>query len=149
MLAIAALLCAFSAGSAKADMIRIPQCPEGWEGRRVGHGGRCFPRSCESNAQCGAGASCRRIKRCFREVTLSSGRSRSATPRRMWVPEQQLCRSSCPDEMRCQHSRECVAAAPASHKSGLLGGAALSILLVGWGAIVVWRRRQPAKTGKR
>jgi len=71
-LAFAVVLLA--APAASADAIRIPQCPDGWQGRRVGHGGYCFPVACGSDADCVGGRVCRPIGRCFRRQMRSAGR---------------------------------------------------------------------------
>ena len=72
------LLLPLEGGHASADAIRSPpECPEpGWVARRVGHGGWCFPRTCQTDADCAGGGSCEAVRRCWYDSTYSAGRRR-------------------------------------------------------------------------
>lgn len=89
-------------------MIRMPrECPEGWEGRRFGHGGRCYPVECETDADCEGGATCEVVSRCWEERPRPRGRSRTVT--HGWVPEEARCEEAeCEAEQECRRGRECV-----------------------------------------
>lgn len=94
-------------GPAAADAIHIPDdCPDGWEGRRFGHGGRCYPIDCDGDAACGLGGECAEVARCWEEVVVPRGRSR--TVRHDWVPTETLCEDGCDPEQECRRARECV-----------------------------------------
>ncbi|MDQ3037799.1 MAG: hypothetical protein M3Y87_35725, partial [Myxococcota bacterium] len=102
-LSLAALALAWIAlpvSGARADMIHIPHCPAGFEGRRVGHGGQCFPISCSSDAACGEGLRCARVSRCWREQRISSGRRAPQPGER--PPTAWIAGALCDDEHTCR-----------------------------------------------
>ena len=105
LLVIAVVL---TASPAAADMIRMPrECPEGWEGRRFGHGGHCYPVECETDADCEGGASCEVVSRCWNRRPEPRGRSRTVTYG--WVPLEARCeQAECEAEQECRRGRECV-----------------------------------------
>ncbi len=62
--------------AARADAI-LPfegECPPGLDRGIQGHAEGCFPRVCESDAQCGDGAACREVHECWAEREVSNER---------------------------------------------------------------------------
>ncbi len=110
--------------TAHADAIRAPaECPEpGWVTRRVGHGGWCFPRDCQTDAECPGGGSCEEVARCFTQSTYSAGRRRfepgEERPTRARPGERCNANGTCgpdlngrpppPNMPTCETNRECV-----------------------------------------
>ncbi|HJL50792.1 MAG TPA: hypothetical protein RMG45_33320, partial [Polyangiaceae bacterium LLY-WYZ-15_(1-7)] len=112
--ALALALLAFPA-LASADAIRAPrECPEpGWIAKRVGHGGWCFPRDCESDADCLGGGRCEEVARCWRQSTYSMGRRRfedrdRPRPTRARPGDRCAADGSCSGEAECRTANECV-----------------------------------------
>lgn len=104
--------------TASADAIRIPQCPDGWEGRRVGHGGYCFPVACSSDADCVGGRVCRPVGRCYRRQMRPAGRRpRDPDDPSSWFhqpdPDSE-CTDRCPGEQECRVASECLPPAGAA-----------------------------------
>lgn len=145
-----AILC--FASSASADMIPSPQCPPGWEPRRVGHSARCFPTECASDSQCTGEARCREVRRCYASQPVPQGRVRQDPPPRAWVPRPDaLCQTEaqCNEGERCRPTRECAppprapvpGAVTAAGCSATPGSSALLALIFLAAAVLALRAR--------
>lgn len=161
-LALAALLLVPASASADAIIPFEGDCPPGSDKGIIGHAEGCIPRQCESDGDCGMGASCQRLCVCRAEREVhGNGRVFYDEPRMIEV-EVGVCDGSgaCAEgeashRSQCEPDSETPAFDPRTHRwtgqpheGGCAGcavprGAGPASVVPGSLALLLWLRRRP------